>query len=648
MRIVFDIEANGLYDPTRIWLIVCKDIDTGEYHIFREGDYEKFIDYSKRVTLWVGHNILGYDFGVMDKLLPGGFRLPPIPSVIDTLIISRLVDYPRDKHGIESYGDEFGIEKGKFYDFSKFTPAMEEYCIRDVDICHRVYLKYLSYISKADHRRSIASEHEFALVCNKLTSAGFALDVKKTRELLAKVEGQLGILDVDIQEAFQPRLKLIREVTPKETKYGTISLSSIPKNMREDIADLSVGSPFSYCSWVDFNPSSHKQIVTVLNEAGWRPVDKTDTHKDTERELSKLKRSRNKTSSVDIEIKLCEDKLLNLSIYGWKVNEENLTTLPDDAPLGATLLSKRILYESRRRTLTEMNTLVQDDGRVHGTFQGIGAWTHRMSHQKPNMANVANAIKVSDGSVSLLGKELRQCWIAPKGRLLVGVDAEAIQLRVFAHLINDPALTDAIVNGSKKLGTDPHSLNKIYFGEFCKTRNAAKHSLYAMFFGGGASKIAEIMDCRKEEAQQSIDRLVQKYPGLQELQQDVFPRDARRGWFLGLDGRRVRIPGDEVGYRKHLAMSGYLQNGEKVIMAEATLRFEPLLKDYDSYLVNLVHDEWQTECPNDFNTCIRVAELECLSLVEAGIDLGLNCPIAGSYRNDAGDYTFGKNWYETH
>lgn len=677
MRVVIDIEANGLYNPTKIWLVVCKDIDTGQYHIFRnlENEPERLscIDFLSRCDLLIGHNYLSYDGIHLQRI--AGHPLD-VGKVLDTLVVSKLVDYPRSGHSVEDYGIEFGMPKGfqvedgsilesKYFPisfYSQYSKDLENYCIRDVDITHRIYNKYLKYLSEPAHHASIRMEHEFELVCNQLHDNGFAFNTKKATTLLTRVTEELGVLDKQILDAFPPRLKFIREITPKETKYGTISLTSIPKSMREDISDLTVGAPFCYCSWSVFNPSSHKQIVHVLNEAGWRPVDKTETHKDTERAVNSLK-YRKKDALTVLTLEDYESKLNLLRTTGWKVNETNLETLPPSAPLASRLLAKRILLESRRRTLTEWLDLClkadhgDDDKsspglretRIHGKFYGIGAWTHRMAHQKPNTANIPNVVKVSDGSKTLYGKELRALWMAPKGRLLVGVDAEAIQLRIFAHLINDPQLTDAIVNGNKSEGTDPHSLNQKYFGAYCKTRNAAKHSLYAMFFGGGPNKIAEIMGCTREQAEEAIASLSEKYPGLSKLQKEVIPQDAQRGYLVGIDGRKVRIPSETVSGRKHLWMSGALQNGEAVVMKRATLKWINQLKDYNSLLVDLVHDEWQTEVPNDMKIALSVASLQADSLRIVGEELKLNCPLAGSYWNDDDkDYTIATNWSKTH
>lgn len=657
MRVVIDIEANGLYNPTRIWLIVCKNIDTGELHVFREEDHQKFVEFSTGVTLWIGHNLLGYDLPVIRKIFAAELvcgRVLQAPTIseahiLDTLVISKLIDYPRKRHSVADYGEEFGLEKIDFQDFSKYSEEMETYCIRDVEITEKIFKKYKKYIDNVSYHKAIADEHAFeAKGISALQNNGFAFNAEEAQRLLDQVLSELEVVDNNIILEIPPKEIVIREFVPRLTKFGTINKTSVPRALHERIHTFEAGKVYPLTKTVSFNPSSHKQVIDLLTESGWRPVNKTDTHKDIERELQKLKHSREPKEELDLKIKLCEAKYTGLKKYGWKIDEENLSTLPPSAPASARILAQRILLESRRRTLTEWLGLVQTDGRIHGKYYGIGAWTHRMAHQAPNTANIPNEFKVSDGSKILLGKEMRALWRVPKGRLLVGVDAEAIQLRVFAHLINDPVLTDAIVNGNKKKKTDPHSLNQKYFGSYCKTRNAAKHSLYAMFFGGGAGKIAEIMDCKVDEAKQAIQSLIEKYPGLARLQREVFPRDAKRGYFLGLTGAPIRIPGDTVSYRKHLCMSGYLQEGEATAMKLATLKWVDKLKDYDAKLVNFVHDEWQTECPDDMEIAIEIAKMQADSLREVGEELKLNCPLAGSFINDHEEYTISTDWSKTH
>ncbi len=651
MKVVIDIEANSLLNPTKIWLIVCKDIETGRLYVFRhvteqEEERTKFLEFAKGVDLWIGHNILGYDLPHLSTLIK--LDIDPV-SCIDTLIISKLYDYSRDGHSIEDYGIEFGLEKGKHLDFTKWSQELEDYCIRDVDIAHKIYLKYLKYIET--YREAIDLEHKFQLIVNTLTTNGFSFNKTKASSLLSKVEEELSVLDKEILKAFPPKEVLIREFTPKATKFGTISKTSVPRSLHENISEYEIGKTYRHTELVPFNPASHKQIIEVLNEAGWSPTDKTATHIDTERALGKLKYSREEKSQVDLaaERVILEGKLELLRKTGWKINEQNLGTLPDTAPPPARLLAKRILLEARRRTLTEWLSLVSDDNRIHGKFYGIGAWTHRMAHQNPNTANIPSEFQM-DGSPKLLGREMRSLWQAPRNRLLVGVDAVAIQLCIFAHLIDDAEFTFSLVEGKKSDKTDAHSLNQRILGDVCRTRQAAKRFIYALLLGAGLGKLAEILGCDEASARAALDRLLERYTGFATLKSDVIPKDARRGYFIGLDGRRVPIPGEELGLRRHLCMSGYLQNGEAVVMKKACVLWHDMLKEEKLWkFVNFVHDEWQTEVANNMEVALRIAKVQADSLRIVGEQLNLKCPLAGSYWNeDHGDYTIGTNWYQTH
>lgn len=655
MKVVLDIEANSLNNPTQIWLIVCKDIETNNLFIFRntttdEAERKRFLDFAKGVTQYIGHNFLGYDWPALHRLLHLS-HADVADHTCDTLIVSKLVDYSRKQgHSIESYGKDFGLEKGKFSDWTKWSQQMEDYCVRDVEICHKIYDLYRSVIHDRNWHPALLLEHRFQLlVVNRLSENGFAFDVSRGRSLLAKVEGDLKELDQGILSAFPPREVLIREFTPKATKHGTISRSSVPRLLHGNIHNYEVGTRYRHTKSEPFNPSSHKQIITVLNEAGWKPEEKTTTHIETERELNRLKYRRGERSELDLATQEgILIKLEQLKKTGWKVNEFNLTTLPSTAPEPAWLLAKRILLESRRRTLTEWLGLVAEDGRIHGKFYGIGAWTHRMAHQQPNTANIPNEFDTA-GKKKLLGKELRSLWKAPKNRLLVGVDAEGIQLRIFAHYIDDKEFTQALVEGKKEDKSDPHSLNQRILGSVCKSRAAAKRFIYALLLGAGQAKLSEILGCSDQETRVALDRLLERYTGFDQLKKTVMPRDARRGWFLGLDGRRVVLPGDTEGNRRHLCMSGYLQNGEAVVMKLATVKWADKLKDDEALLVNFVHDEWQTECPNNMEVALRIAKMQADSLTQVGVELGLKCPLAGSYWNDDHkDFTVGTNWYQTH
>lgn len=652
MKVVCDIEANSLVNPTHIWVIVCKDVDSGELHIFRKVTEdvqakELFLQFAKLVETWIGHNWLEYDYPHLNRLL--GLSIPDVDvRSTDTLILSRLVDYSREGgHSIEQYGLEFGLEKIQFNNFKEYSQEMEDYCVRDVQICEKVYRKFIPFTSKTENQSAIRLEHSFQLVVNSLHNNGFAFNSKRARTLLDQVTKELELLDKEILNAFPPREVIVREFIPRLTKHGTISRTSIPRSLHGNIHLYEAGRPYQLTKWVEFNPASHKQILQVLNEAGWKPVDKTKSHTDTLREVNRLKRSRDRDQAFDITLNNAIMKLQSLERVGFKVNETNLLTLPEAAPAPARTLARRILYEDRRRTLTQWLGLVQDNGRIHGKFVGIGAWTHRMAHQKPNTANIANEFDLLKRK-RLLGKEMRSLWCAPKNRLLVGVDAEGIQLRIFAHYIDDKEFTDALVNGRKSDKTDPHSLNQRILGSVCSSRAAAKRFIFALLLGAGIGKLAEILAVSEDETKTALERLMVRYTGFTHLKETVLPSDGRRGYIVGLDGRHVRLPAETASGRTHLAMSGYLQNGEAIIIKRAAVHFVPLLPP-SVKLVNIVHDEYQLEAPNNMDLAISVATIVSDAIAYAGEYYHLKCPQKGSYwSEDLNDYTIATNWAYTH
>jgi len=202
LKVIIDIETNSLVNPSKIWVIVCKDIDTGDISTFRnvnldEQEKVRFKEYSKGISQWVGHNWLGYDYPVLNSLLD--LVIDDVASCsIDTLIVSKLVDYSRKGHSVEDYGEEFGLDKIKFNNFKEYSKELEDYCIRDVEITNKIYLKYLKYISNPLRKASIELEHKFQLIVNSLHTNGFSFNVKKAKELLDTVEKELSILDKDI------------------------------------------------------------------------------------------------------------------------------------------------------------------------------------------------------------------------------------------------------------------------------------------------------------------------------------------------------------------------------------------------------------------------------------------------------------------
>jgi len=632
-----------------------------------------FLNFAQTVSLWVGHNILGYDGIYINALIDR--ECIRLASCIDTLVVSKLVNYSNPGgHSLAEWGERLGVPKGDFSDFSKFSEEMLKYCIQDTLVTLKVFRELENFIFSPLWKESLRLEHDVAVICTEMHNNGFHFDLPAAKELHTKISLRLSELSKEMATTFSPKAILVREITPKETKFGT--LSKVDFRNETDLSPYVAGAPFSRIRWEPFNPGSAKQRVERLNEAGWKPFEKTDGHKDCEKELRNLQRQgkwRTQTPSTTssqkaLTITELQKKLQNFSVYGWTTSEDNLATLPPDAPDAARKLVQWLVLDRRRSVLEEwFNAVsgpenpfkdlftgeVSTETRIHPTINHLGAWTQRKSHQKPNSANIPTFHGLpktrEPTAVELIKAEydpvLRTFWTAGKDRLLVGVDAESIQLRVLAHYMNMPEFTFAVTQGNKKDESDPHSMNRKALGkDICQSRDDAKTFIYAWLLGAGIPKVAAILHCSLEEARIASQNFLDFYPGLQYLKQEQIPNDAARGYFVGFDGRFILCNSE------HLMLAGYLQAGESIIMKKAQTIWTPKLRaeKVPFWAVNDVHDEWQTETVNDLDTAVYIAETQASAIKEAGEYFKLNCPMAGSFKNDAGEYTIGANWSVTH
>lgn len=616
-RVILDIETDDL-NATKIHCIVTKDIDSGEIRKYVGPDYSSFMQDMRNCILVVSHNGCGFDWPVLRRLLGWDYS----GTTIDTLILSHLLKYNLDGgHSLDAWGVRLKHPKGSIQDFTTFTPEMLEYCINDVELNYKVYVYLMSKVGT--WTSAIEVEHKVQNILEvDVKEGGYPYDKAKADTLRAFVQQRVEELDKSILVSFPPRAISLGEYTPRLTKHGTISKSNLRWYDGQDYSVFTDGAPFTRLGWEHFNPGSVKQVVQRLTDnEWWEPTERTDGYLDA-------KRGRDKK------------KVEKLEKYGWKLNETNLSTLTEQAPEGARYLVERLALNSRLTMLDMWNRSYNDRTRsIHGTINGIGTWTHRCSHNNPNLANIATAktIKYKDPTLARtiieLGGKCRELFHAD-GHWQVGCDADGIQLRLFAHYANDQALIDANVNGNKELGTDIHSLNRQALGEVCRTRDDAKTWIYAYLLGAGDSKLSRILKCSNAEGRAAKDRLLSTYKSIDHLRREIIPRDAARGYFQGLDGRFVVCSSD------HLMLSGYLQNGEALVMKHAMVKWRKELKN-DVRLLTFVHDEWQTMVVGTREEAEYVGQAQADAIKWAGVELGVRCPLKGNY-------VVGRNWYDTH
>lgn len=473
MRVICDIETDDL-KPNLIHCIVTKDVDTKEVRTFERPDKnpKEFLEFASNIKTWIGHYFIRFDYWVVLRKFFPQLKIDPL-SIIDTVVLSRLFNYSLEGgHGLEAWGNRFKRPKPKIQDFSNVSSEeILNRCIEDVEINYLLWKKVEKFLDR--YKKAIELEHKFEFVCINMQENGFPFDYKKAIEIRNEIDNRLVELDLLISNGFKPKSKLIKEITPVSTKKGALSLVNFKwLGENPDLTPFSEGAPFSLITFEPFNPASPTQIVERLNEAGWKPVEKTKGHIQAERDF--------KRNRKDTELK---ERLDKFKVSGWSISEKNLSTLPATAPEGARKLAERIVLASRRSVLTEwINAYNPLTKSIHGVFNGIGSWTHRMSHQNPNQANIPSNPDIKDKNnitpveqiQTEYGLPLRSLFGVKPGERLIGVDADGIQLRILAHYMEDEEFTNALVSGDKSLGTDVHSLNAIKLSIGRERRDAAK------------------------------------------------------------------------------------------------------------------------------------------------------------------------------
>ncbi len=490
--IAADTEANGYLDVAdKMWLFGGTDVATGEeFHFepFRgEKQKQESIRWAKSVDLWVGHNFISYDGPLCNTLLDPD--LVDLTKVIDTYIVSRTLKFDmripegcrKGAHSLEAWGLRLGHNKGDFHAFDEWSEEMVEYWKDDLIIQNKLYKKFHKYIWDPEWAKAFRIEHDTQIGLDEQKVYGFHFKKDEAKDLLSRVNAEKEQLEAEIQEDYPPQLTHIRDIKYVIKKDGNEGHHVV--KAKETYAMTKVDGELLECyDYVPFNPGSPTQRIDKLWEAGWKPFEKTKTHQQFGRK--KVGDPYGKTVA-SMSQEFYDNKKDHLEYYGWTCSEDNLNTLPDTAPPAAKKLAQWLTLEGRRSSLVEWINQVKDDGRIHGTTFGIGAWTGRMSHSGPNTANIAsvwNANQEPRNAVETVKSKydtaMRACWGVPDGSFLVGVDAEGIQLRILGDQLwrhygeKDYAIT--IHEGDKEQKTDIHNVNRRALGLEHLTRDDAK------------------------------------------------------------------------------------------------------------------------------------------------------------------------------
>jgi len=301
----------------------------------------------------------------------------------------------------------------------------------------------------------------------------------------------------------------------------------------------------------------------------------------------------------------------------------------------------------------------------------IGTPTYRFRHK--TVVNVPKAV-----SWVVFGKQMRSLFTVPKGKMLVGHDASGLELRMLAHYLGDPAYTKIVTEG------DPHEYHRELLG--LETRDAAKEFIYKFNYGAGGLLIGmsvyseeEVQQFTNKQIQAAVrqlerranksgmvgigkgtfvpvTRLMAMYllagnnlketflrnnKGLEALIERV-QEASKRGYLIGLDGRRIQMRRDFSGkVQIHKALNTLMQSAGSVVMKHSIVLLDQAIRSngLSSIKVYDMHDEAGFEClPHEADAH---GQLAVQSIRDAGILLELNCKLDAEYK-------VGTNWSQTH
>jgi len=283
---------------------------------------------------------------------------------------------------------------------------------------------------------------------------------------------------------------------------------------------------------------------------------------------------------------------------GFSTDARVLQAIRDEHEIIPLIERWRELNQLDKTYLAVLPQLAQADprSRIHTTFIQAAATTGRLASFNPNMQNVP--IRTA------LGREIRGCFDADPGNLLLSADYSQVELRVLAHIADEPVLKEIFVRGedvhtataSKIFATAPEDLD---LGQ----RSKAKMVNYGIVYGLSDYGLADRLGIPREEAKEIIDTYLERFPAVRAFIESTIARATEQGHVTTLWGRRRQIPELKARNRQvrtlgeRLAVNTVIQGTAADIMKLALVRVDAALGDSPVRPILTVHDELLFEGP---------------------------------------------------
>jgi DNA polymerase I len=320
---------------------------------------------------------------------------------------------------------------------------------------------------------------------------------------------------------------------------------------------------------------------------------------------------------------------------GYSTDAQSLEKLRGEHPIIEPLLRYREMEKLRSTYGESLIAEVASDGRIHASFNQTVARTGRLSSDQPNLHNIP--VRSEEG------RRFRRAFIPREGTQLLVADYNQIELRVIAHLAQDPGLLSAFTSGA-----DVHTetAKRVFSVEAADVtvamRSKAKMVSYGLAYGMESYGLAQRLNVPVSEAQQILDAYFVAFPNVQDYMDRAVAEARNKGYTETLFGRRRNIPElQSPNYRirqmgERQAMNAGIQGLAADIFKVALVRLDQALLDghHRSRIVLQVHDEVVVEVVPEEDQVVRALTVDTM-MSAALLDVPLEVNVS-----------WGANWGE--
>ncbi len=320
---------------------------------------------------------------------------------------------------------------------------------------------------------------------------------------------------------------------------------------------------------------------------------------------------------------------------GYSTAADVLEKLAVECPMVADVLEYRGLTKLKSTYADGLATFIQEDERIHSTFNQTITATGRLSSTDPNLQNIPMRME--------LGRRIRKVFVPKDGYCFTDADYSQIELRILAHMSGDEQLIQAY-----RMHADIHRITAsqvfhIPFDEVTDLqRRNAKAVNFGIVYGISSFGLSQDLSITRKEAAEYIEQYFATYPGVKNFLDTTVSEAKKKGYVTTLFGRRRPVPElsssnfMQRSFGERVAMNSPIQGTAADIIKIAMIRVYQRLKkeNLKSRLILQVHDELLIEtCEEEKEQVKRILEEEMMQAAELSVRLEV-------------DLHTGSDWYE--